>query len=69
MRKAMTITLPSRDNFKFDEITDEMVVEWIQEAELEDRRTHVLYEDVFGDPENVLEYEHSRRFAMIHRRD
>ena len=61
----MTITLPNKGSPKFEEVTDEMVIQWLREAEIEERRTHVLYEDVYGDPENVLHYEH----AMILKRN
>lgn len=50
---------------KLTEVTDEMVIEWLWEAEIEERRTHVLFEDV-GDPESVLDHEKARHFAKIH---
>ena len=55
-----------RRNPVIHEITDEMVMVWFREAELEERRSHVLFEDDYIDPEHVLEFEQSRHFARIY---
>ena len=51
------------------EIPDSTIIGWLWEAELEERRVHVLFEDVYEgydggdyDPESVIDHERLKYF-------